>query len=158
MILYTKRLIVHPRKQSTTAWISSILGWDIPWYPMMVVLQIPRRWEEIKWLEIGGYELAFHTNLVASYLFKNSTVLLNQIILHSIYRNNGLVAFKVKKSTKEIKYWLSEFQKSGQGSRKPTPTDHRRNLDKQYKSTPFCKEGKGSNRSKRKIPITRYKN
>ena len=33
-------------------------------------------------------------------------------IYHGIYRDDGLVVFKGKKSVKEIKYWLDEFQKT----------------------------------------------
>ena len=33
-------------------------------------------------------------------------------IYHGIYRDDGLVVFKGKKSVKEIKYWLDEFQQT----------------------------------------------
>ena len=50
-----------------------------------------------QWLAIGGYELAFLANLVASYLFKKSKNLLTRTTYHGIYPDYGLMVFKVKK-------------------------------------------------------------
>ena len=61
-------------------------------------------------LAIGGYELTLLSNLVASYLFEKAKAHFYSTIYHGIYRDDGLVVFKVKKSVKEIKYWLDEFQ------------------------------------------------
>ena len=36
----------------------------------------------------------------------------NPTIYHGIYRDGGLVVFKGKKSVREIKYWLDDFQKT----------------------------------------------
>ena len=49
---------------------------------------------------IGGKDLSFLGNLVASYLFEEAKTLLNPIIYHGIYQDYGLVVFKVKKSVK----------------------------------------------------------
>ena len=54
-------------------------------------------------LAIGGYESAFLANLVASYLFKKSKAHFYPTIYHGIYRDDGLVVFKGKKSVREIK-------------------------------------------------------
>ena len=48
--------------------------------------------------------------MVAYYLFENTKYLFNQTTHHGIYRDNGLLVFKGKKSTQEIRYWLAEFQ------------------------------------------------
>ena len=51
-------------------------------------------------------------------------------IYHGIYRDDGLVLFKGKKSVKEIKDWLDEFQKTvDKAARKPTPPIYRGNLE-----------------------------
>ena len=49
---------------------------------------------------IGGYELAFLADLVASYIFDISKALLNPKTYQSIYQYDSLVVFKVKKSVK----------------------------------------------------------
>ena len=49
-------------------------------------------------LEKGGYELEFLANLVASYLFEKYNTLLNRTTYHVIYRDDGLVLFKVNNS------------------------------------------------------------
>ena len=53
-------------------------------------------------LAIGGYELAFLSDLVASYLFEKSEAHFYPTIYHGIYRDDGLVVFKGKKSVREI--------------------------------------------------------
>ena len=62
--------------------------------------------------QIGGYESDFLAELVLSYRFDKSKDILNLTIYHGIYRDDGLLMFKGKKSVKEIKYWLEEFQKT----------------------------------------------
>ena len=63
-------------------------------------------------LVIGGYELAFLADLVASYLFEKSKAHFYPTIYHGIYRDDGLVVFKGKKSVIKIKDWLDEFQQT----------------------------------------------
>ena len=57
-------------------------------------------------LAIGRYESTFLTKLVASYLFDKAKNLINPPTYHGVYRDDGLVVFKGKKSVKEIKYSL----------------------------------------------------
>ena len=57
-------------------------------------------------LAIGGYELAFLSNLVASYLFEKAKLNFRPTIYHRIYQGYGLVLFKGKKKVSEIKDWL----------------------------------------------------
>ena len=47
-----------------------------------------------------------------SYLFEKTKAHFYPTIYHGIYRDYGLVVFKCKKSVKEIKNWLDEFQKT----------------------------------------------
>ena len=68
--------------------------------------------KEDQGLAIGGYESAFLVDLVASYLFEKAKAHFHPTIYHCIYRDDGLVVFKGKKSVKVIKYWLDEFQKT----------------------------------------------
>ena len=68
--------------------------------------------KEEQGLVIGRYESAFLANLVASYLFEKAKLHFHPTIYHGIYRDDGLVVFKGKKSVKEIKNWLDEFQKT----------------------------------------------
>ena len=68
--------------------------------------------KEEQGLAIGGYGLAFLSNLVASYLFEKAKAILNPKTYHGIYRDDGPVVFKGKKSAKEVKYWLEEFQQT----------------------------------------------
>ena len=63
-------------------------------------------------LEIGGYELTFLSDLVASYLIEKTKTLLNRTSYYGIYQDDGLVVFKGKKNVQEIKDWLVEFQKT----------------------------------------------
>ena len=63
-------------------------------------------------LEIGGYESAFLADLVASYLFEKASPIFRLTIYHGIYRDDGLVVFKGKKETSEIKDWLEKFQQT----------------------------------------------
>ena len=60
--------------------------------------------KEEQGLEIGGYESVFLANLVTSYLFEKAKVHFHPTIYHGIYRDDGLVVFKGRKSVKEIKY------------------------------------------------------
>ena len=63
-------------------------------------------------LAIGGYESELLADLVASYLFEKAKAHFHPEIYHGIYRDDGLVVFKGRKSVKEIKYWLDEFQQT----------------------------------------------
>ena len=49
------------------------------------------------------------TDLVASYLFEKSKLNFCPTIYHGIYLDEGLVVFKGKKKTSEIKDWQEEF-------------------------------------------------
>ena len=51
-------------------------------------------------LAIGGYESAFLADLVASYLLEKAKAHFYPTIYHGIYRDDGLVVFKGKKSVK----------------------------------------------------------
>ena len=50
-------------------------------------------------------------SLVVAYLFEKANTLLKRTTYHGIYRDESLVVLKGKKSIKEIKHWLVEFQK-----------------------------------------------
>ena len=58
------------------------------------------------------YESAFLADLVASYLFEKASPIFRPTIYHGIYRDDGLVVFKGKKETSEIKDWLEKFQQT----------------------------------------------
>ena len=51
-------------------------------------------------LAIGGYESEFLANLVSSYLFEKSKANFHPTTYHGIYRYDGLVVFKGKKSAR----------------------------------------------------------
>ena len=68
--------------------------------------------ENERGLLICGYELVLMANLLASYLFMKYKSPFLPKIYHEIYRDDGLVIFKVKNSAQEIKYWLNEFHKN----------------------------------------------
>ena len=51
-------------------------------------------------------------DLVASYLFEKAKANFCPKIYHGIYRDGGLVVFKVKKKSSEIKDWMKEFQQT----------------------------------------------
>ena len=61
---------------------------------------------------IGRYESAFLADLVASYLFEKAKLNLRPKIYHGTRWYEGLVAFKGKKKTSEIKDWLKEFKQT----------------------------------------------
>ena len=63
-------------------------------------------------LAIGGYKSAFLADLVASYFFEKASPISRPTIYHGIYRDDGLVVFKGKKKTSEIKDWLEKFQQT----------------------------------------------
>ena len=67
---------------------------------------------EERGLEIGGYESEFLAGLVASCLFEKSKANFHPTTYHGIYRNDGLVVFKVNNSSREIKDCLEEFQQT----------------------------------------------
>ena len=68
--------------------------------------------KEEQGLAIGGYESSFLANLAESYLFEKARTHFYPTIYHVIYRDDGLVVFKGKKSVKEIKDWLYQFQQT----------------------------------------------
>ena len=65
---------------------------------------------ETKGLVIGGYESAFLADLVASYLFKKCSNQFKEVLWKGIYRYDGLLVFKGKKSLSDIKRWREDFQ------------------------------------------------
>ena len=54
--------------------------------------------------------MAFLADLVVSYLYDKPKANFYLTTYHGIYGDDGLVMFKGKKSEKEVKYWLEEFQ------------------------------------------------
>ena len=56
--------------------------------------------------------MAFLSNLVASYLFDKSNIIINRTTYHGIYCYGGLVVFKGKKIVQKNKYWLVEYQQT----------------------------------------------
>ena len=56
--------------------------------------------KEEQGLETGGYESTFLDDPVVSYLFERSNTIFNPTTYHGIYKYDGLVVFKVKKSGK----------------------------------------------------------
>ena len=58
---------------------------------------------ETKGLAIGGYKSAFLEDLVASYLCEKYNNQFREVPQKGIYRDNGLLVFKGKKSLSEIK-------------------------------------------------------
>ena len=63
-------------------------------------------------LSIGGYELAFLSDLFASFLFEKSQEHFSWTIYHSIYHNDGMVVFRGNNKVQGIKYLLEEFQQT----------------------------------------------
>ena len=63
-------------------------------------------------LAIGKYESEFLADLVASYLFEKASPIFRPTIYHGIYLDDGLMVFKGKKETSEIKDWLEKFQQT----------------------------------------------
>ena len=51
-------------------------------------------------------------DLVASYLFDKASPIFRTKIYYGIYQDDGLVVFKGKKKTSEIKDWLEKFQQT----------------------------------------------
>lgn len=67
---------------------------------------------EGKGLTIGGYESAWLADLVAAYILERSQQLFDEAEYDGIYRDDGLVVLKGKKSTAWIEDWLiNKFQK-----------------------------------------------
>ena len=62
-------------------------------------------------LEIGGYESDLLSDLVASYLFETSKTHFCHNTYHGLHRNDGLVAFKGKKTVLDIIDRLGGFRK-----------------------------------------------
>ena len=54
--------------------------------------------------------MAFHADLVASYLFEKARTLLNRTTSHGIYRNDGLIVFKGNNIVQDE--WLAVFQQT----------------------------------------------
>ena len=65
---------------------------------------------ETKGLAIGGYVSAFLADLVTSYLFEKCYNQFKEVLRKGIYRDNGFLLFKGKKSLSEIKIWREDFQ------------------------------------------------
>ena len=65
---------------------------------------------ETKGLAIGGYESTFLADLVASYLFEKFSNKIKEVLWKGIYRDDGLLVFKGKKSLSDIKRWREDFQ------------------------------------------------
>ena len=63
-----------------------------------------------KGLAIIGYESAFLADLVASYLFVKCSNQFKEVLWKGIYRDDGLLVFKGKKSLSYIKRWREDFQ------------------------------------------------
>ena len=63
-----------------------------------------------KGLAIGLYESDFLADLVASYLFEKYSNQFKNVLWKGIYRDDGLLVFKGKKSLSEIKRWREDFQ------------------------------------------------
>ena len=53
---------------------------------------------ETKGLAIGGYESTFLADLVASYLLEITSNQLKEVLLRGIYRDDGLLVFKGRRS------------------------------------------------------------
>ena len=58
----------------------------------------------------NGYESAFLADLVASYLLEVTNNQFKEVLWRVIYRDDGLLVFKGKKSLPEIQIWRDKFQ------------------------------------------------
>ena len=65
---------------------------------------------EGKRLTIGGYESAWFADLVAAYILANQIDAMDDAIFNKIYRDDGIVLFRGKKTLKWIEQWLENFQ------------------------------------------------
>jgi hypothetical protein len=65
---------------------------------------------EDRGLTIGGYKLAWLTNLCMAYVTDNSRDFLDELVYKGIYRNNGIAIFKGLVTTSELAKWLGIFQ------------------------------------------------
>jgi hypothetical protein len=65
---------------------------------------------EDRGLTIGGYKLAWLTNLCMAYVTDNSRDFLDELVYKGIYRNNGIAIFKGLVTTSEVAKWLGIFQ------------------------------------------------
>ena len=63
-------------------------------------------------LAIGWYKSAFLADLVASYLFEKAKANFRPTIYLGIYRDDGLLVFKGKRKSSEIRDWLEEFRQT----------------------------------------------
>lgn len=69
------------------------------------------REKEEQYLAIGGYEAAFLSDLVISYLFTKYNTLFRPDLYHGIYQYDRLLVFRCNNIPKEITYWLDSFQR-----------------------------------------------
>jgi hypothetical protein len=65
---------------------------------------------EDRGLTIGGYELAWLTDLCLAYIMDNSRDILDELVYEGIYRDNGIAVFKGPVTTSEVAKWLGIFQ------------------------------------------------
>ena len=99
--------------------------------------------KEEQGLAIGGYESAFLADLVASYLFEKAKAHFHPTLYHGIYRDDGLVVFKGKKSVKEIKDWFYEFQKNWIRRRETNTSNSPRKFGKPMRTPPLKRKRTG---------------
>ena len=110
--------------------------------------------KEEQGLAIGGYKLAFLANLVASYLFEKAKANFHPTIYHSIYRDDGFVVFKGRKSVREIKDWLDEFQQTVDKAAGNQQLQFNAEIWKPDENPPPSSErGQGSSCEERRIPF-----
>jgi hypothetical protein len=65
-----------------------------------------------KGLTIGGFESAFFADLVIAYLLEKAAHKFKDAIFYGIYRDDGILIFKYKITTKEATQWLEKFQQA----------------------------------------------
>ena len=64
---------------------------------------------EEKGLTIGGYKSAWFADLVAAYILANVNTM-DDAIFNKIYRDDGILIFRGKKTLEWIEQWLEDFQ------------------------------------------------
>ena len=65
---------------------------------------------DYKGLTIGGFESAFFADLVAAYIFENTTACFDNSAFNGIYRDDGIDIIKGKRTTDEMCDWVESFQ------------------------------------------------
>ena len=99
--------------------------------------------KEEQGLAIGGYESAFLVDLVASYVFEKAKAHSYQTMYHVIYRDDGLVVFKGKKSVKEIKDWFYKFKKNWIRRRETNTSNSPRKFGNPMRTPPLKRKRTG---------------